>query len=191
MIERARLRIPVTLNAPLAPLPDPGGLRGFAPPRPRPTLSPAYERAIRQLADLSASVRIQQQDVVAARERAAVAQTTVAAKAAASEAFRRSLDDSREELWSVMRDDPATRQARAFSTAPDGQVVDPTPFAVAEIPAAYLDLYRRAAATCPGLSWTVVAAIGAIESSHGRLSAPGVHSGSNFAGAMGTMQFLA
>lgn len=191
VVERARLRIPVTLNAPLAPLPGPGGLRGFAPPPPRPTLSPAYERAIRQLADLSASVRIQQQDVVAARQRAAVAQTTVAAKAAASEAFRRSLDDVREELWSVMRDDPATRQTRALSTAPDGQVVDPTPFAVAEIPAAYLDLYRRAAATCPGLSWTVVAAIGAIESSHGRLSAPGVHSGSNFAGAMGPMQFLA
>ena len=53
-----------------------------------------------------------------------------------------------------------------------------------------LALYRRAAAGCPGLSWTVLAAIGSIESAHGRSNAPGVTSGANFAGAMGPMQFL-
>ncbi|MFD0852900.1 lytic transglycosylase domain-containing protein, partial [Actinomadura adrarensis] len=32
----------------------------------------------------------------------------------------------------------------------------------------YLDLYKQAARTCPGLSWTVLAAIGQVESDHGR-----------------------
>lgn len=54
-----------------------------------------------------------------------------------------------------------------------------------------LRLYQAAAQTCPGLSWTVLAAIGKIESDHGRSTAPGVHSGENFAGAGGPMQFLA
>jgi hypothetical protein len=48
----------------------------------------------------------------------------------------------------------------------------------------YLELYRRAAGTCPGLSWTVLAAIGQIESGHGRNTGPST------AGALGPMQFL-
>jgi cell wall-associated NlpC family hydrolase len=56
-------------------------------------------------------------------------------------------------------------------------------------PAAMGWLYRAAAATCPGLSWTVLAAIGAVESDHGRANLPGVHSGRNAAGAEGPMQF--
>ncbi|HEY8481218.1 MAG TPA: lytic murein transglycosylase [Spirillospora sp.] len=50
--------------------------------------------------------------------------------------------------------------------------------------ASYMDLYRRAAATCPGLSWTVLAAIGQVESSHGRNVGP------SSAGALGPMQFM-
>ncbi len=57
------------------------------------------------------------------------------------------------------------------------------------IPAGMLRLYSAAAATCPGLSWAVVAAIGAVESDHGRSDLPGVHSGRNPAGAEGPMQF--
>jgi membrane-bound lytic murein transglycosylase B len=75
-------------------------------------------------------------------------------------------------------------------TTEGGEAAQPSPLAVSDIPAAYLDLYRHSAAACPGLSWTVLAAIGAIESSHGRSTAPGVHSGANFAGAKGPMQFL-
>ena len=45
-------------------------------------------------------------------------------------------------------------------------------------------LYAAAAATCPGLPWTVLAAIGTIESDNG--ANPGVSS----AGAVGPMQFL-
>lgn len=67
----------------------------------------------------------------------------------------------------------------------------PTALATATIPAEELDLYGRAAATCPGLSWLVLAGIGAVESAHGTSTAPGVHIGANFAGAMGPMQFLA
>lgn len=66
----------------------------------------------------------------------------------------------------------------------------PSPAALADIPGNYLTLYQQAAATCPGLDWSIVAAVGKIESDHGRLGAPGVHSGSNFAGAGGPMQFL-
>jgi hypothetical protein len=66
----------------------------------------------------------------------------------------------------------------------------PTALASATIPADYLALYGRAAATCPGLSWLVLAGIGSVESGHGQSGAAGVHSGANVAGAMGPMQFL-
>jgi cell wall-associated NlpC family hydrolase len=61
--------------------------------------------------------------------------------------------------------------------------------ATADIPAAMLALYEQAAATCPGLPWTVLAAIGTVESDNGQSDLPGVHSGSNPAGAEGPMQF--
>jgi hypothetical protein len=57
-----------------------------------------------------------------------------------------------------------------------------------DIPGAYLPLYRAAADSCPGLPWSVLAAIGKVESDHGRSTAPGVTSGANFAGAAGPMQ---
>jgi hypothetical protein len=68
---------------------------------------------------------------------------------------------------------------------------EPGPLAVGQVPPEYLELYRRHAPSCPGLSWTVLAAIGSIESAHGQSTARGVHGGANFAGAMGPMQFLA
>ena len=61
--------------------------------------------------------------------------------------------------------------------------------ATAKIPPAMLTLYQEAAATCPGLPWTVLAAIGTIESDNGQSNLPGVHSGANAAGAEGIMQF--
>jgi hypothetical protein len=63
--------------------------------------------------------------------------------------------------------------------------------AATDIPPGYLSLYITAAsASCPGLDWTVLAAIGKIESNHGRSRLPGVTSGENHAGAGGPMQFL-
>jgi surface antigen len=65
-----------------------------------------------------------------------------------------------------------------------------TQLAKQDIPADLLPVYEAAAQTCPGLSWTVLAGIGKVESDHGRSTLPGVHSGQNFAGAKGPMQFL-
>jgi len=58
------------------------------------------------------------------------------------------------------------------------------------IPADWLALYQKAAATCPGLPWSVVAAIGTVETGSGQSTAPGVWSGANSAGAEGPMQFV-
>jgi Transglycosylase SLT domain len=52
-------------------------------------------------------------------------------------------------------------------------------------PTSYLELFKESAAQyCPGLSWTVLAAIGQIESGDGRNMGP------SSAGALGPMQFL-
>ncbi|TDD87376.1 hypothetical protein E1293_08160 [Actinomadura darangshiensis] len=60
---------------------------------------------------------------------------------------------------------------------------------VAGIPANYLALYRKASVDY-GIPWEILAAVGSIESDHGRSRAPGVRSGENDAGAGGPMQFL-
>jgi hypothetical protein len=65
----------------------------------------------------------------------------------------------------------------------------PSRIATADIPVGYLRLYQRAARRCRGLSWAVLAAIGKVESDHGRARLPGVRSGWNRAGAAGPMQF--
>lgn len=57
--------------------------------------------------------------------------------------------------------------------------------ALIDIPPAMLTLYRQATPQCPGLSWTILAAIGKAETDHGRhptMTSP--------AGAVGPMQFL-
>jgi hypothetical protein len=61
---------------------------------------------------------------------------------------------------------PAVRQA------------SPSRAAIADIPAGYLRLYRQAGATYR-VPWPVLAAIGKVESDHGRLPLPGVRSGLN------------
>lgn len=68
--------------------------------------------------------------------------------------------------------------------------ITPGATATREIPPVWIALYVRAAASCPGLPWTVLAAIGTVESDNGSSSAAGVSSGSNAAGAEGPMQFL-
>ncbi|HYN18732.1 MAG TPA: bifunctional lytic transglycosylase/C40 family peptidase [Actinomycetes bacterium] len=57
-----------------------------------------------------------------------------------------------------------------------------------DIPPQLLAVYQTASDSCPGLPWSVLAAIGKVETNHGRLQAPGVTSGANFAGAAGPMQ---
>ena len=64
-----------------------------------------------------------------------------------------------------------------------------TTTATANIRPAMLALCQQAAETFPGLPWTVLAAIGTVESDNGLFELPGVHSGANAAGAKGIMQF--
>jgi membrane-bound lytic murein transglycosylase B len=63
----------------------------------------------------------------------------------------------------------------------------PSRAAAADIPPGYLRLYRSAGARYR-VPWPVLAAIGKVESDHGRAPLPGVRSGSNWAGACGPMQ---
>ena len=74
----------------------------------------------------------------------------------------------------------AGTEARAGPTAAAGAAPAP----------AMTALYREAALGCPGLSWTILAAIGTVESSNGTSDLPGVRAGANPAGAEGPMQFL-
>jgi hypothetical protein len=66
----------------------------------------------------------------------------------------------------------------------------PSSAARGDIPRGYLATYRAAAPHhCPGLSWSLLAGVGKVESDHGRARLPGVRSGWNHAGAAGPMQF--
>jgi transglycosylase-like protein with SLT domain len=63
--------------------------------------------------------------------------------------------------------------------------VAPVVFRPGEVPVNYLALYKDSAAEyCPGLSWTVLASIGEIE------SGDGANDGPSSAGALGPMQFM-
>jgi hypothetical protein len=57
-------------------------------------------------------------------------------------------------------------------------------YAQSVVPADFLRLYRAAAATCRGLPWTVLAAIGTVETGNG------ANTSTSSKGAMGPMQFL-
>ena len=77
---------------------------------------------------------------------------------------------------------PVSQASTALAGGPSVEALD-------TIPPAYLTVYLAAAPTCPGLPWAVLAGIGRVESDHGQSTAPGVHSGANYAGAEGPMQF--
>ncbi|MEU4898016.1 NlpC/P60 family protein [Streptomyces sp. NPDC044780] len=66
-----------------------------------------------------------------------------------------------------------------------GTTAAPGRNALRDVPASMLALYQRAAPECPGLPWTILAAIGKAETNHGRH--PTMRSS---AGAVGPMQFL-
>jgi hypothetical protein len=79
----------------------------------------------------------------------------------------------------------APRRPRSSAAAPP-----PSRHARSDVPRGYLAAYRAAAPRyCPGLSWTVLAGVGKVESDHGRAQLPGVRAGWNHAGAAGPMQF--
>jgi hypothetical protein len=81
--------------------------------------------------------------------------------------------------------EPPVQAAPAPRPAP-GQPT-PSQAAVVDTPAGYLRLYRTAGGRYR-LPWPLLAAMGKVESDHGRARLPGVRSGSNWAGACGPMQ---
>jgi hypothetical protein len=68
---------------------------------------------------------------------------------------------------------------RPRPTKPPRPTTVPGP-GLTDVPVAYRRIYRSAARRY-GVDWRVLAAIGKVESDHGRSTAPGVHSGINFA----------
>ncbi|HET8615764.1 MAG TPA: lytic transglycosylase domain-containing protein [Actinomycetales bacterium] len=129
------------------------------------------------------------QDAMTGADRAVVTADRIAARAAALQTL---LDDAQadldrlstrarklEEAQAAARVLAAARaRAAAAAGAAAGTVRAQVP------PAAYVTLYRAAAATCPGMSWTLLAAVGQVESGHGRNNGP------SSAGAVGPMQFM-
>jgi cell wall-associated NlpC family hydrolase len=99
--------------------------------------------------------------------------------------------------WIVTADDKvlAMGDAKALPAAkPDPitasvvGIVVPRQGPLRDVPMSYIVADHQAAATCPGLPWTVLAAVANVESDFGRSQLPGVTSGTNFAGAAGPMQ---
>jgi hypothetical protein len=70
---------------------------------------------------------------------------------------------------------------------PSFEAYRPSAAALADIPAPYVEIYRRTGRD-QGLDWAILAAIGKVETDHGRSRLPGVRSGVNCAGAAGPMQ---
>jgi hypothetical protein len=79
--------------------------------------------------------------------------------------------------------------AAAGGLASTGSSTVPSPEADASVPPTWLALTRSAAATCPGLDWSLLAGVAEVESGFGTSALPGVSSGANSAGAEGPMQF--
>lgn len=109
-----------------------------------------------------------------------------------SEAAERLLDQARRTLAElseqVRRLAAAERAAAELAAAEQAAAamrlsVQGTTTALA-IPDEFLRSYRASAGRCPGLRWTLLAAVGQVESGHGRNNGP------SSAGALGPMQFM-
>lgn len=139
----------------------------------------AREHAVRALAD-------REEELDAARDTAGATSADLATKLDELAQARDAADALRKQLLAAEQATPALDDGGDVTLVPA-----PSALATATVPAGWLPLYGRAAATCPGLPWQVLAAVGSVESAHGQSPAPGVRDGANFAGAMGPMQFLA
>jgi soluble lytic murein transglycosylase-like protein len=114
----------------------------------------------------------------------AAVQEDVAAADAVLQQARAELDrlDARTRQLAAARD-AAQRLAQTQAQAEAARLAA-GPVSALSIPVAYEAAYRAGAATCPGIDWTLLAAVGQIESGHGRNNGP------SSAGAIGPMQFM-
>jgi soluble lytic murein transglycosylase-like protein len=131
----------------------------------------AIEAAARSEAELAAALAGLQNDIAAADTMLARAQ---------SELDR--LDARARQVAAAQ--EAARRLAEARAAAAAARLAGATAMTALVIPPAYLTAYRASAPTCPGLDWTLLAAVGQIESGHGRNNGP------SSAGAIGPMQFM-
>lgn len=166
--------------------PTPGHTRRDAAAQARQALAAGVEARLQS--DRSLTGLETQLDL--ARQSAGGMASDLEAKDGEIQRARETLAGLRQQLTAAEQSAPVL-PAAASSTTDLTVLPNASALASATIPAPYLSLYVRAAATCRGLPWTVLAAVGAVESAHGQSTAAGVQSSANFAGAMGPMQFLA
>lgn len=126
------------------------------------------EADVATAADVSEAATRVEATLATARARLASLTAEASRLAAAQEARRRWEDTER-----------AVAAGRATSAASAAQRVT-----AVGIPEDYQGWYVKAAATCPGLRWTLLAAVGQVESRHGRNNGP------SSSGAVGPMQFM-
>ena len=124
----------------------------------------------------------------AATSRMAQAANRLAEESEAAQLVLRQAQDHLATLSAQARQLRAAEEAAAAlaaaqrSAATTSEVVGPV--TALGIPAPYEQAYRAAAGTCAGLRWTLLAAVGQVESGHGRNNGP------SSAGAIGPMQFM-
>lgn len=123
-------------------------------------------------ARLAAALRTLQDEAAAAAEALARARTVLAR-----------LDERARQA--VEARDAAARLAAAEESRRQHDLASSrTTVGAIGIPVLYERLYRQAATSCPGTDWTLLAAVGQVESGHGRNNGP------SSAGAIGPMQFM-
>ena len=144
----------------------------------------------RQDAAAGAEARSRQAEDAAADADAALAQELAAFQddVAAADATLRQAEAELARLTANARrllaaQEAARRLAQARAAAQAARLA-PTDVSALVIPPEYLSAYQAAATTCPGLDWTLLAAVGQVESGHGRNNGP------SSAGAIGPMQFM-
>lgn len=134
------------------------------------------ERRAGEAATRLASLLDQQRVVLAAAQaHVVVLQAAEAEAARVAEAARQAALRAAAEAATRLAAQQAAAEALVSSQVSAARPSNPT---------GYLALYHAAAATCPGLPWTVLAAIGQVETGHG------TDTSTSNAGAMGPMQFL-
>jgi hypothetical protein len=153
-------------------------------------LAPAYGLVRERQLVLGSTVTVSGQRDVAARVGAVAAYGLPGVDLVTDRAVAQELGIARSGAVLVSAPDldiGALREAVSSVLGTSGVVEVLRPQAVAAgkgRPATYRELYIDSARYCPGLSWTVLAAIGQVESAHGK------HLGPSSAGALGPMQFL-
>ena len=139
-------------------------------------LAATRRSAVRSAAVAVSAADDAQQRLAAARETERETRRKVELAAQQQELER--LGDDLLRSLTAAYDPNAGKSSGSSSSGTSGGAMEP------DSPADLIGLYKRAATTCPGLPWGVLAAIGQVETGHGRNKAV------SSAGAMGPMQFL-